>query len=106
MKRSRRFEQTTMSFPDARQFVATSLTSVVPDVCETAALLVSELATNAVVHAASAFEVKVVYPTRDGRVRVEVADSNPDQPTPLHPPPTVPHGRGLLLVATLRRMGS
>jgi Histidine kinase-like ATPase domain len=104
MKRSRRFEETTLSIPNARQFVATSLTAVtavVPEVCETATLLVSELATNAIVHAASAFEVTVVYPTPAGRVRVEVADGNPHQPTPLDPPPTAPHGRGLLLVATL-----
>jgi hypothetical protein len=35
-------------------------------------------------------------------VRIEVVDANPAQPPPLRPtPPTAPHGRGLLLVATL-----
>jgi anti-sigma regulatory factor (Ser/Thr protein kinase) len=101
MKRSRRFPESKSSVPQARQFVADSLTAVVPEVCETAALLVSELATNAVVHAESEFAVTVVYPTSAGRVRVEVTDSDATQPAPTRPPPNVPHGRGLLLVASL-----
>jgi anti-sigma regulatory factor (Ser/Thr protein kinase) len=101
LKRSRRFPETKASVPQARQFVAESLAPLVPEVCETATLLVSELATNAVVHASSEFDVTVVYPTPTGRVRIEVADDNPAQPTPLQPPPSNPHGRGLLLVATL-----
>jgi anti-sigma regulatory factor (Ser/Thr protein kinase) len=101
MKWSRRFPETASSVSKARQFVAESLTPVVPEVCETAALLVSELATNAVVHAESEFAVTVVYPTPSGRVRVEVADGDGTRPAPTRPPPNVPHGRGLLLVASL-----
>jgi anti-sigma regulatory factor (Ser/Thr protein kinase) len=101
MKRSRRFPEAKSSVPQARQFVAESLTDVVPEVCETAALLVSELATNAVVHAESEFAVTVVYPTASGRVRVEVTDRDATQPAPIRPPPNIPHGRGLLLVASL-----
>jgi anti-sigma regulatory factor (Ser/Thr protein kinase) len=101
MKRSRKFPEAKSSVPQARQFVAESLTSLVPEVSETAALLVSELATNAVVHAASDFAVTVVYPTPSGRVRVEVTDRDETQPAPTRPPPNVPHGRGLFLVATL-----
>jgi anti-sigma regulatory factor (Ser/Thr protein kinase) len=101
MKWSRSFPETATSVPRARQFVAESLAPVGPEVSETAALLVSELATNAVVHAGSEFAVTVVYPTTSGRVRVEVADSDRTQPAPTRPPPHVPHGRGLLLVATL-----
>jgi anti-sigma regulatory factor (Ser/Thr protein kinase) len=101
MKRSRRFSRATSSVPRARQFVVESLSAIEPAVGETAALLVSELATNAVVHALSDFAVTIVYPTRAGRVRVEVVDGAPGEPTPLRPPPSDPHGRGLLLVATL-----
>jgi anti-sigma regulatory factor (Ser/Thr protein kinase) len=101
MKRSRKFPEAKSSVPQARQFVAESLTAVVPEVSETAALLVSELATNAVVHAESEFAVTVVYPTASGRVRVEVTDRDQTRPAPTRPPPNVPHGRGLLLVATL-----
>jgi anti-sigma regulatory factor (Ser/Thr protein kinase) len=101
MKRSRHFSQEPSSVPVARQFVADSLAALEPGVGETAALLVSELATNAVVHASSDFAVTVVYPTSSGRVRVEVVDGVPGQPMPLRPPPTAPHGRGLLLVSSL-----
>jgi len=101
MKRSRRFSKATSSVPGARQFVAESLAALEPEVGETAALLVSELATNAVVHASSDFAVTIVFPTPAGRVRIEVADGVPGEPTPLRPPPSDPHGRGLLLVANL-----
>jgi anti-sigma regulatory factor (Ser/Thr protein kinase) len=101
MKRSRSFPETKSSVPQARRFIADFLAARAPDVAETATLLVSELATNALVHASSEFDVTVVYPTRAGRVRIEVADRNRSQPVPLEPPPTVPHGRGLFLVSTL-----
>ena len=67
MKKKRTFPESTSSVPMARQFVAESLTEIAPELCETAALLVSELATNAIVHAASEFAVSVVYPTPSGR---------------------------------------
>ena len=101
VQRTRRFPETTASVPVARQFVADSLSALDPAVGEMAALLVSELATNAVVHASSDFAVTVRYPTPTGRVRVEVVDGVPGEPTPLRPPPTALHGRGLLLVASL-----
>ncbi len=68
MKKKQKFPESTSSVPLARQFVAESLTAVAPELSETAALLVSELATNAVVHAESEFEVVVVYPSPSGRV--------------------------------------
>jgi anti-sigma regulatory factor (Ser/Thr protein kinase) len=101
VQRTHRFPETTASVPGARQFVAESLSALDPEVGEMAALLVSELATNAVVHATSDFAVTVLYPTRTGRVRVEVVDGVPGEPMPLRPPPTSLHGRGLLLVASL-----
>jgi anti-sigma regulatory factor (Ser/Thr protein kinase) len=59
VQRTRRFPETTASVPVARQFVADSLSALDPAVGEMAALLVSELATNAVVHASSDFAVTV-----------------------------------------------
>lgn len=101
----RTFPASTTSVRGARQFVAGTLSPLVPELCETAMLLVSELATNAIVHGASEFAVSVFYPTRSGRLRIEVADSDPTPPSPpstlRSPPLTEPHGRGLLLVATL-----
>jgi anti-sigma regulatory factor (Ser/Thr protein kinase) len=98
---SRSFLDTNPSVPEARQFVVEALGSVPADVRSTAALLVSELATNAIIHATSNFEVAITYPTPSGRVRIEVTDVDETQPTPLQPTPNVPHGRGLLLVANL-----
>jgi anti-sigma regulatory factor (Ser/Thr protein kinase) len=101
VKKRQKFPESTSSVPLARHFVTKSLTAVAPELSETAALLVSELATNAVVHAESEFEVVVVYPSPSGRVRIEVSDREKSLPTPSRPPPHVPHGRGLLLVSTL-----
>jgi two-component sensor histidine kinase len=101
MKWSRCFVETAPSVTGARRFVAETLSTLPADVQATAALLVSELATNAVLHATSAFEVTVTYPTRTGTVRVEVADDERSRPTPLNPPPSALHGRGLLLVESL-----
>jgi anti-sigma regulatory factor (Ser/Thr protein kinase) len=101
VKRSQRFPETKSSVPQARRFVADFLTDLDPEVTEVAALLVSELATNALLHAGSEFEVTVDYPNRSGRVRIEVADRHRSRPTPRNPPATMTHGRGLLLVSTL-----
>jgi hypothetical protein len=101
MKRTRTFPEASASVPGARRFVAESLPGIDPGVRDTAGLLVSELATNAIVHAASEFAVTVVYPTASGRVRIEVTDQDGTKPAPKRPGPTAPHGRGLLLVSTM-----
>lgn len=64
-----------------------------------AVLLASELATNAVVHARSAFEVAVS--TDDGHLRVEVSDADPGVPQVQWVPAGATSGRGLLIVETL-----
>ncbi len=82
----------------ARRFVAATLASWhlahgdVP-------LLVSELVTNAVLHARSDFSVTVV--AHDDRVRVEVFDSNPRLPAPADVPAEAYSGRGLLILQGL-----
>jgi anti-sigma regulatory factor (Ser/Thr protein kinase) len=62
-------------------------------------LLVSELATNAVLHARSDFEVTVVR--SGGRVRVEVFDQNTRLPYFAVAPPDAYSGRGLMLLREL-----
>jgi hypothetical protein len=64
-----------------------------------AALVVSELATNAVVHARTPFTVAVSVSTES--VRITVRDMSPTPPIPRHSEPTASSGRGLGLVATL-----
>lgn len=85
----------------ARRFVSGALRSWrMPEVADGALeLLTSELTTNAVRHARSAFTVVVRY---DGeRVRVEVYDSSPEVPRPRTPSDEDTGGRGLILVEAL-----
>jgi anti-sigma regulatory factor (Ser/Thr protein kinase) len=64
-----------------------------------AVLIASELATNAVLHARSAFTVQV-WPDGDG-ITIEVRDDNPRLPAPGSAGPRDLSGRGLQLVAAL-----
>jgi anti-sigma regulatory factor (Ser/Thr protein kinase) len=69
-------------------------------VCATAALLVSELVTNAIRYGGSRAVLEATAP--GGLLRVAVRDDNPDLPVVgRHPSLTAEGGRGLLLVATL-----
>ncbi len=82
----------------ARHFVARSLAGwglINHDV----ALLVSELATNAVLHARSEFEVCVAAVAE--RIRVEVSDFNSRLPTMVTVPADAYSGRGLMLLQAL-----
>jgi anti-sigma regulatory factor (Ser/Thr protein kinase) len=67
--------------------------------CDDLPLLVSELATNAVLHARSDFEVRIRL--MDDRVRVEVFDQNTRLPSFAVVPPDAYSGRGLMLVQAL-----
>ncbi|MER5180723.1 ATP-binding protein [Streptomyces sp. NPDC002896] len=73
--------------------------SVGEDTCETAALVISELVTNALVHTASRV---IVCELRDDarRLRISVRDEGctPGEPHPSPRRPEEEHGRGLLLV--------
>jgi anti-sigma regulatory factor (Ser/Thr protein kinase) len=62
-------------------------------------LLVSELATNAVVHARTPMRVSVLH--HGERLRVEVRDDDPRPPQPRQPDPMAPGGRGIMLVDML-----
>jgi anti-sigma regulatory factor (Ser/Thr protein kinase) len=64
-----------------------------------AVLVVSELVTNALVHARSG--ATVTLRARAGRVRVEVTDHGAGSPEPRSPAPETVGGRGLLLVAAV-----
>jgi anti-sigma regulatory factor (Ser/Thr protein kinase) len=101
---ARRFSAACSSVGQARQFLREQFVpaSYDPGV-EIVALMLSELATNAVQHAGTAFEVGIwVTPDPEGRsVLVRVTDEGPGFPVPQEPPADAPHGRGLRIVESL-----
>lgn len=97
----REFAPDSVAPRSARRFVAEALRqwghgdAIVQD----AKLVVSELATNAVTHAGSAFSV--IVRGDDAGVRISVADRSPAQPRVMHASPEAPSGRGLDMVSAL-----
>jgi anti-sigma regulatory factor (Ser/Thr protein kinase) len=69
------------------------------DMTETALLLVSELATNAIRHGSP--PVRLSLRLERDRLRVEVTDSSPALPELSHPSPDQVGGRGLQIVQQL-----
>ena len=95
----RSFPQVPESVPRARRFVAEMIAGISDAVTERTAVMVSELATNAIRHAATPFAVRVeVTPTE---VCLEVTDSGPGEPGLRAPAPRAPSGRGLRIVDAL-----
>jgi anti-sigma regulatory factor (Ser/Thr protein kinase) len=99
---TRRFPKSTASPGAARRFVSDWLTARGhTDVIDTAQLAVSELATNALVHAQSDFTVSLV---RVGDiVRISVGDRSADAPVRQIVDDRARCGRGLAIVAALVR---
>jgi len=93
------FQPNAASVAEARRFVKAQLAAYSTDVQETAELCVSELATNCVLHAGTAFRLRVVL--GNDSVRVEVTDHSGDNPELQYAHPTDEHGRGLQIVSQL-----
>lgn len=98
MRISRSFEPEPNQVRAARHFATDSLRTW-GRTCDDVPLLVSELATNAVLHARSEFEVAVAV--ADDRIRVEVSDRNPRLPSLVSVPSEAYSGRGLTLLQAL-----
>ena len=100
MKTSRSFPADPGSTRSARHFVLQAAGHAPPDLRDAIAVMVGELAMNAVQHARTDFEVTVEL--TDGVLRVHVTDSAGHRPAagPM-PPPTSSRGRGLPIVASL-----
>lgn len=93
----RRFDATPQGVREARVFVQSVIASRVdPKSKSDLTLAVSELASNAVLHAQTPFEVVV---ETNGHVRIEVEDGSTDAPVPTAP--SDKGGRGLTIVESL-----
>ena len=95
----RRYPPHPTSARAARRFVAAVLTDEFADMRDTACLLTSELVTNAVIHARTDVEVRVLR--FDARLRIQVHDGNTRLPAPALIPDDATTGRGLLMVQVL-----
>lgn len=88
------------SVRQARQFVSRTMTGWgVPGVIDEASIVVTELASNAVLHAGSAYEVRLSLNPQS--VRIEVRDHGAGTPEPRPPTESGESGRGLFMVAAL-----
>ena len=97
---SAHFPGTRTSVPAARQFTVQSLHALGRwDDDEVAQLLVSEVATNVVLHAHSPMRITVWC--HDDRPRIEIRDDEPRRPHRDDPEPLAVGGRGMLLVDAL-----
>lgn len=91
----------TASVPTARHFVESVLSGWgLPELGWTAAMLTSELATNATLHAGTSFRVRVLR-TGEATVRLEVSDTSLRLPQQRHHSATSTTGRGLRIVGEL-----
>ncbi|HEX3334016.1 MAG TPA: SpoIIE family protein phosphatase [Acidimicrobiales bacterium] len=104
---TRRFPATAGSVARARRFLLQHIPESCDDGPDLLALMLSELATNAVQHAATEFEVAITLgeaaPGGNGStwVRVAVSDEAQGYPAPEEPAADAPRGRGLRIVESL-----
>jgi anti-sigma regulatory factor (Ser/Thr protein kinase) len=99
MRHEAQFPAVRGSVPNARRFVAGAVADVPPEVLDAVALIATELASNSVQHAASAFAIRVEQ--LPDRIRIEVEDDGAGQPVLGSPDPGATSGRGLQIVSAL-----
>ena len=83
----------------SRRFVVDALKDLPDDIRDSAELMMSELATNAVIHAGTGFEVCIERTA--SLLRVDVTDVGRGEPRLRSPSVNEPHGRGLQIVKQL-----
>ncbi len=99
-QREAQFDADVKSVPLAREFVREALDDWgATHLNDEASLIVTELATNAVLHAGSPYEVRLRR--TEGVVRIEVADGDPGTPEPQPFSATAESGRGIVLVSAI-----
>ncbi len=98
---SHRFPATAASVGQARRFLLGRLPEGSGEDADALVLMLSELATNAVRHAATDYVVSVRVADDARQVLVEVSDAAGGYPVPQDQAGDTPHGRGLHIVRTL-----
>lgn len=102
LEATRSFSCDSRSLSACRTFVMKTLSSWhLSQLTDDAMIVVSELATNAVLHARTEFSVSMTW--ANGTLRVSLGDSSKDLPVVGSPLPTTVTGRGLLLVSIIAR---
>jgi two-component sensor histidine kinase len=89
-----KFDPAPQSAGEVRRFVARHLPADVD--IDLVVLLATELATNALLHARTAFEVEIDISTNE--ITVGIRDSDPTVPVPTEPDDQATSGRGLRMV--------
>jgi len=95
----RAFPRTADSVPAARHFVVDTVNDIPKEIVDRVALMVSELATNAIRHGGTDFEMRIKR-TND-ELSVEIEDSGDGAPVVRHARPRDASGRGLHIVEAL-----
>lgn len=72
-----------------------------PELAEDAQLVISELLTNVIKHAAGTLTVQLVVTGLDNGIRLALSDGSPRRPSVKNVPPDRPNGRGMMLVEAL-----
>jgi anti-sigma regulatory factor (Ser/Thr protein kinase) len=99
MIRERVFPNELASVSEARHFVQDVVGDLPRERVEEVAVMVSELTTNSVSHAASAFTITIRRSIDE--IYIGVSDMGPGEPALRSPRPTEPTGRGLQIVREL-----
>jgi signal transduction histidine kinase len=93
------FPNTVESVTRARHYALDACADLAPDVADAVAVMVSELTTNCVRHAATQFTLAIERTSK--RIRVAVTDNGPGEPVVRSPTPADVSGRGLRIVRAL-----
>src|SRR5690242_19827478 len=99
MSSERTFTNAPESVAAARRYVVAAVGAVPRDVVDDVAVMVSDLPTNAVRHAATRFTLPVRRTS--GEIRVAVTDAGAGEPAARNPSGTEETGRGLRIVDAL-----
>jgi anti-sigma regulatory factor (Ser/Thr protein kinase) len=95
----RKFDATEESVGQGRRFVLETIADLPDELQDAVSLMVSELATNALVHATSGFEIDI--DRSDASLIISLTDRGTGTPAVQSPASSEPHGRGLRIVEAL-----